>query len=121
MKNYCLKIKLIWKYLLLIIEYLIAIAYIIVIPIGVIFCIALLEPDCWNRNTCAEAVEIANIIDSIHLILIFTILFILLIQIIWLTHRSIAQKTLNFKLSIITLVLLIIVHYSCYFIFKLFS
>lgn len=118
MKSYCLKFKLILKYLLLIIEYFIAIAYIIVIPVGVIFCVALLEPDCWNRNTCAEASEIANIVDSIHLILIFIILFTLLIQIIWLTHRSIAQKSLNFKFSIITFVLLIIIHYSCYFIFK---
>ena len=105
------KVKLFFKYLLLVIEYLITAAYIIVIPIMLIIAIELLEPPCWNSNSCSEEISTNFIIGSARLILYYTTIFALLVQSIWLTHRSIVEKPLDFTFLILTFLQFILICY----------
>ena len=93
MENKQSKVKLFFKYLLLVIEYLITAAYIIVMPLLSIVIIAIDEPQCWSNNSCPEEISTKFIVNSALLILLNITFFALLVQSIWLTHRAIHKNS----------------------------
>lgn len=115
------KVKLFFKHLLLVVEYLATIAYAILGSILVLFMIL------WNLDDiscnimskfCSPITKGEFIIESSLWISLFLAILAILIEIIWLTNKFIAKQKLNFKILFITIgiLFLIFVLFSLYII-----
>ena len=111
------KVKLFFKYLLLVIEYLATIAYTVYGSVHVLFLILwfLNDVSCDIMSRfCRPITKWEFVLASSLWISIFLSILAILIEIIWLTHKFITEQKLNFKILFITIGILFLTFISFY-------